>query len=116
MIKFKFEPYRLGGTLTIIKVKGKLCLRIGDIGWRVGNKFDDEIYPIGYSIAKEYEGKGIMTFALSLFIKKCKAKHLEACVLPNNIASKRVLLKNGFVEKGLSPDGRFVVFELKKGA
>ncbi|MFS0556052.1 GNAT family N-acetyltransferase [Brevibacillus sp. 179-C9.3 HS] len=56
---------------------------------------------IGYWIDKSYWGKGIATHALSVFLEQYKARPLYARVAHDNIASIRVLEKNGFVSFGV---------------
>jgi RimJ/RimL family protein N-acetyltransferase len=60
---------------------------------------------LGYVIARKYWGKGIVTQAIQLAIQKgfedLDIKRIEATVDPTNIASQRVLEKNGFEKEGL---------------
>jgi RimJ/RimL family protein N-acetyltransferase len=51
---------------------------------------------IGYWIGREFWGKGIATRALSEFLGYVKVRPLYAYVAKHNIASIRVLEKNGF--------------------
>jgi len=59
----------------------------------------------GYWLAKEYWGQGIMTEAVSLVSKyatqKLRLRRLDAEVIVGNLASRRVLEKNGFKLEGL---------------
>lgn len=58
---------------------------------------------IGYMISPEYYGKGIATEAIKLLIdygfNDMKMHSLEGVIDPANIASARVLEKNGFVKE-----------------
>lgn len=58
---------------------------------------------IGYMILPEAQGKGIVSEAVNLIIKygfeEMKMHSLEAVVDPENIASAKVLEKNGFVKE-----------------
>lgn len=59
---------------------------------------------IGYLLAEPYWGRGIATEAVKLLVpflfEKVQVNRIEAEVMPPNEASKRVLLKNGFVKEG----------------
>lgn len=61
---------------------------------------------VGYSIDKEYQGKGYMQEALKTVLKYAEEElelhRLEASVLTDNVKSKAVLLKCGFKEIGLN--------------
>lgn len=61
---------------------------------------------IGYSIDKNFEGKGYMKESVALVEKYCKQyldlHRLEASVLVDNNKSKSVLLGNGFEEVGIN--------------
>ena len=60
---------------------------------------------LGYVSAKKYWGHGYITQALELALqrgfKELGIARIEAFVHPENIASQRVLEKNGFVREGL---------------
>jgi RimJ/RimL family protein N-acetyltransferase len=51
---------------------------------------------ISYWIGREFWGKGIATRALALFLRLAEERPLFARVVKDNIASLRVLQKNGF--------------------
>ncbi|WP_235857375.1 GNAT family N-acetyltransferase [Paenibacillus albiflavus] len=59
---------------------------------------------IGYYLAEPYWGKGIATEAVALLIEflfeQVQVNRILAEVMPGNIASGRVLLKNGFMKEG----------------
>lgn len=61
---------------------------------------------IGYSVDGQYQGKGYATQAVKLAtdygFKILRLHRIEAGVMPKNIASQRVLEKNGFVREGLA--------------
>lgn len=52
---------------------------------------------IAYWIDKQYWGKGIATQALHLFLQQVSIRPLYARVAYDNVGSRRVLEKNGFV-------------------
>jgi [ribosomal protein S5]-alanine N-acetyltransferase len=58
---------------------------------------------IGYMLLPEYHGQGIITEAIKLMIdygfNDMKMHSLEAIIDPKNIASARVLEKNGFIKE-----------------
>jgi len=76
---------------------------------------------IGYRVAEAHAGKGVASFAtrhlMALAYDEWKLKQLRGFVSINNVASARVLEKNGFVKIGLHADlarlrhGRFDCFE-----
>jgi len=55
---------------------------------------------ITYWLGREYWGKGVATRALTLFLEMIKERPLYARAAKDNIASLRVLQKNGFVITG----------------
>ena len=67
---------------------------------------------VGYSIDKEYQGRGYMKEALGLLIKYTKEEldlhRLEASVLVDNLRSKSVLISNGFKEIGINENYLFI--------
>ncbi len=76
----------------------------GKLAGVIGGRFPDgnkEIAEIGYWLAKASWGKGIATEAVALIvsflINTVKVKSVTANVFENNIASIRVLEKNGFM-------------------
>jgi ribosomal-protein-alanine N-acetyltransferase len=58
---------------------------------------------IGYMLLQEYQGKGIVTEAIHLTLdyafNQLQLHSMEAVIDPANIASERVLQKNGFVKE-----------------
>ena len=89
------------GIYRAIVYDGKL---IGSIS--VEKKDDDA--EIGYMLLNEYSNKGIGTEAVrqvySIAFKILSLEHITANVFQPNIASIRVLLKNGFKYKGAIPN------------
>jgi RimJ/RimL family protein N-acetyltransferase len=86
-------------TLTIV-ADGEVA---GSIGcWEAdGHRF------VGYWIGREFWGRGIATQALAELVGMVEARPLYAHVVKSNVASIRVLEKNGFVEvdRHTSDDG-----------
>lgn len=60
---------------------------------------------IGYGVGEEYQGKGIGTEAIRQFVLKIfnetDLRRLFAYVAEDNIASRRILEKVGFVQEGI---------------
>jgi ribosomal-protein-alanine N-acetyltransferase len=70
----------------------------------------DKRFSLGYGISKNYQGKGIAKEAAKQALKFAKKKGLHSCeatVGQENIASKKVLEKNGFKKIGLIKDYYF---------
>ncbi|MGE7945997.1 GNAT family N-acetyltransferase [Lysinibacillus sp. NPDC093688] len=65
----------------------------------------NDIAEVGYRVGKEYGGKGIGAKALKLLLEtEVSVKKIKAKTTTNNIASQRVLEKNGFKQVYLSDD------------
>jgi RimJ/RimL family protein N-acetyltransferase len=79
--------------LWTIESKGEVA---GNIGcWKAdGHTF------VGYWIGRDYWGRGLATQALAELVGMVEARPLHAHVASSNVASIRVLEKNGFVEVG----------------
>lgn len=60
--------------------------------WKEG-KYEQRV---GYWIGKQFWGRGIATSALQEFLAQIKVRPLYAEVANHNLASQRVLAKNGF--------------------
>ncbi|WP_313577514.1 GNAT family N-acetyltransferase [Lacrimispora sp.] len=75
---------------------------VGDLCFKGLN--DNGSVEIGYGIKKEYEGKGLMTEAVTAMAKwasnQTGVSYVEAETDPNNVASQRVLQKAGFLVNG----------------
>lgn len=61
---------------------------------------------LGYWMGKPYAGRGLMTEAVGLVVPFCfetlGLHRIHAAFLPDNMASRRVLEKNGFREEGFA--------------
>jgi ribosomal-protein-alanine N-acetyltransferase len=61
---------------------------------------------LGYWMGKPYAGQGLMTEAVGLIVPFCfetlGLHRIHAAFLPDNMASRRVLEKNGFREEGFA--------------
>jgi len=61
---------------------------------------------IGYWIGKKHWGNGFATEAVAVVLPFCfrtlKLRRLYACTLGNNVASNKILLRNGFKPEGCS--------------
>ncbi|HEX4297947.1 MAG TPA: GNAT family protein [Devosia sp.] len=61
---------------------------------------------LGYWMGQEYAGRGLMSEAVGLtlpfFFETLGLHRLHAAFLPHNVASRRVLEKNGFREEGFA--------------
>ncbi|WP_410771561.1 GNAT family N-acetyltransferase [Fontibacillus sp. BL9] len=68
--------------------------------------FDQKVnmVTIGYFLAEGYWGRGIASEAVALLVeflfKEAGVNRIQAEVMPANEASKKVLLKNGFLKEG----------------
>jgi ribosomal-protein-alanine N-acetyltransferase len=67
---------------------------------------------LGYWVAERHNGRGVGTRAVSLVAEAAFREHglhrLEAGTLLDNVASQRVLRKNGFQEIGIAPRYLFI--------
>lgn len=76
---------------------------VGGIGIKINyhRKFIGEL---GYFIDEKYWGKGIVSRAVKLIedicFKKLKLKRIEILMRPENIASEKVAIKNGYLKEG----------------
>ena len=83
---------------------------VGNIlSWEMGGE-----RMIGYWIGQEFWGNGYAGQALKLLLEEVTTRPLFADVASTNIASKRILEKNGFVQTGSETidDLQFGVIEL----
>ncbi len=66
---------------------------------------------IGYMLNQKYWHQGLMTEALTAFIKfgfeELKVHRIEAHVTPGNVLSEKLLLKLGFMNEGLLREREF---------
>jgi RimJ/RimL family protein N-acetyltransferase len=68
---------------------------------------------IGYVVAREYWGRGIATAALEQYLEIEPVRPLYAYVAAPNLASQRVLEKNGFARVGTEQqDVEMAIFRL----
>ena len=85
-----------------IEYEGELC---GVIGLIVQNDVYKKSAELGYWIGEYYWGKGIATKAVELITKygfeKLQIIRIYSSVFENNIASMKVLEKNGFLREGI---------------
>ena len=62
---------------------------------------------LGYFVAEEWNGRGIATAAVGVAVSwalgPARLHRLEAATLPDNLASQKVLIRNGFVEMIVPP-------------
>ena len=100
-LKMVTDNDEITGIYRAIVCDGKL---IGSIS--VERKDDDA--EIGYMLLNEYTNKGIATEAVkqvcTIAFKILSLEQITANVFPQNIASIRVLQKNGFKYKGAIPN------------
>ncbi|MFJ6209173.1 GNAT family N-acetyltransferase [Lysinibacillus sp. NPDC092081] len=65
----------------------------------------NDLAEVGYRVGQEYGGKGIGASALKLLLEtEIRVKKIKAKTTTNNIASQRVLEKNGFKQVYISDD------------
>jgi RimJ/RimL family protein N-acetyltransferase len=85
-----------------IEFAGEAC---GGIGLRPGEHERRIGAELGYWLGRDHWGKGLMTRIVALFsvqaMDALQLQRLQATVLDFNVASARVLQKNGFVEEGV---------------
>lgn len=85
-----------------ITIKGSSKL-VGIIGF-YRTKHEDYRSEIGYILLPEVHGKGIASEAVEIVVEfgfnEMNLHSIEAVIDPENIASEKVLRKNGFVKEG----------------
>ena len=85
-----------------IELNGKSNALVGNLSFK--GLEADGILEIGYGMNGEYEGQGLMTEAVAAVVRWSAAqegvKQIEAETEESNAASKRVLLKCGFIPNG----------------
>ena len=81
---------------------------IGDISLTQIARGDLQSCYTGFTLDKEYNGKGYTTEALQLVVdfafRELKLHRIEAGAMPDNIASIRVLEKVGFKKEGIAKE------------
>lgn len=99
MIQEKIESNEAINWAVTLKPDNKLLGVIGH--YRI--KWEHYRSEIGYMLLPEVHGKGIATEAINLLVdygfNKMNMHSLEAVIDPENIASAKVLEKNGFVKE-----------------
>jgi [ribosomal protein S5]-alanine N-acetyltransferase len=67
---------------------------------------------IGYSVVADYRGRGIATEAVAALVEEgfrhAKLRRLRAYCVPENLSSRAVLRRAGFVDDGILPHGATV--------
>ena len=99
------DKTRETGRLSNFAIRDKNLNLIGGIGFHLKYGIKSYKDEIGYWLAKDFWNKGIMTGVVKKlceigFIEN-KLIRIEAVVFENNLASARVLEKNGFIKEGL---------------
>lgn len=98
-----------------ITIRGNSKL-VGIIGF-YRTKHEDYRSEIGYMLLPEVHGKGIASEAVEIVVEfgfnEMKLHSIEAVIDPENIASEKVLQKNGFIKEGHFKengffDGKFI--------
>ena len=69
------------------------------VGHVVSYPEGDQLH-VGYWIGKRYWGRGLATQGLALLLEALGPRELHACTASENLASARVLQKNGFTQSG----------------
>jgi RimJ/RimL family protein N-acetyltransferase len=84
------------------------------IGWvslRIAER-DMSAGEVGYSLVRDFRGRGFATEALRLLIdevfERAELSRLNAYCVPENVASRRVLDNTGFTYDGILPHGATV--------
>ena len=75
----------------------------GEVAGTIGSWGDPGEREVTYWIGRPYWGKGIATAALDAFLAVERSRPLHAHVAADNVASRRVLEKCGFVEPDTPP-------------
>ncbi len=71
---------------------------------------DDDHRELGYLVASEFWGRGVASAAVRDMLAIVTDRPIEAWIAPTNVASKRVVEKNGF--EYVREDGEYHVFRL----
>ncbi len=100
-IKHAADDVKRNGRQTIWAIREASGRMIGEIELHVGAPCREHVSDIGYWLAKPYWGRGIMTAVIKtvveLAFRDLGIKRITAPIFILNIASARVLEKNGFV-------------------
>jgi RimJ/RimL family protein N-acetyltransferase len=104
-IKHVKDKKREIGRLTNFAIRDQNMNLIGGIGYHLKYGITSHKDEVGYWLAKEYWNNGIMTKVVKKFCEmgfnENNLIRIEAIVFESNIASARVLEKNGFKKEGL---------------
>lgn len=101
-------------------VAANSAIAMGAIGFNYYQKQHNRI-ELGFWLLPEYQGSGIMLEALTVlipdFVAKWNIHRVEALVETENTASKKLLMKAGFLCDGLlrdyeQKDGRYISLEV----
>ncbi|MFT4185789.1 MAG: GNAT family protein [Micrococcaceae bacterium] len=100
------NQYNAGTDIPFVVLRNQKIVGTMNINGIVKGAF--ESCNIGYWISEEYLRKGIATKAVKLVkdiaFKELKLHRIQAGTLPNNLASQKVLIKNGFSRYGYAPN------------
>ena len=83
----------------------KTVVAEGRVVGNIGSWEAEDTTLVGYWIGKEHWGRGFASAALAAFLGEVTKRPLHARVAKHNLASRRVLEKNGFTACGETTDG-----------
>ncbi|WP_081904271.1 GNAT family N-acetyltransferase [Brevibacillus thermoruber] len=99
----KHPEQRIWHALWVLQLNDGSGRIVGSLSFKGLN--DNGMVEIGYGINPEYEGKGLMTEAVSAAVRWASKQpgvlSIEAETEPDNIASQRVLEIAGFIPSGV---------------
>lgn len=99
------DKTRETGRLSNLAIRDKNLKLIGGVGFHLKYGIKSHKDEIGYWLAKDFWNKGIMTKVVKKICEigffEYKLIRIEAIVFENNLASAKVLEKNGFKKEGL---------------
>lgn len=102
----KIPEKRIWHTIWLMQLNDGSKQIVGDLCFK--GLSDNGIVEIGYGMKQDYEGRGLMTEAVSAMVKWAITQEgvlcIEAEIDPTNIASQRVLQKSGFIPNGVMGD------------
>jgi RimJ/RimL family protein N-acetyltransferase len=76
----------------------------GAVAGNIVSWTQDGAREVGYWLGRAHWGRGIATRALAAFAAEIAERPLVAHVARHNVASRNVLVKNGFVETGVTDE------------
>lgn len=82
-------------------VRVKCIVYEGQVAGNIVSFDRDGQREVGYWLGRDFWGKGIASAALAAFLHEETARPLTACAAAHNLASIRVLEKNGFRKIGV---------------